>query len=277
MLCDIVLSRPPSPADLIRPREPLQALRQATSAIFAATPRHSKPLARGCATSQENVELTLNATDAFNARDVDAAVALFTEDCLWIPAMEADTEGDRTDRGHSGLRQYYRDLAEFSESHNVQWTEVHGLGDGSLPWASSRCASRAAWSWTPRRPACSPGVVASRSVRSPSYRRSRCSAATSPTTDSTPLRFRGTVTVTITCHSCSTGSRTGSRGWMPRLPRPRSLCSSASGCSGRAPSRSANPRPLRHSSGVRARRRPARRVGAPLPGTTAGATPQAAR
>jgi ketosteroid isomerase-like protein len=82
--------------------------------------------------SDENVRLSLLATEAFNERDVEAVVRLFSSDCLWIPAMEADAEGDRTYHGHAGLRQYYRDLAEFSERSRVEWDQVRDLGDQVL-------------------------------------------------------------------------------------------------------------------------------------------------
>jgi ketosteroid isomerase-like protein len=82
--------------------------------------------------SQENVELTLRITDAFNRRDVDAGVALWDEEGVWYPAIEALTEGRRTYRGHAGIRQYYRDLAEFSDESRVEWSEVHDLGDRVL-------------------------------------------------------------------------------------------------------------------------------------------------
>ena len=46
--------------------------------------------------SEENVELTLLMSDAFNRRDVEAVVALWDEEGVWYPAMEALTEGRRT-------------------------------------------------------------------------------------------------------------------------------------------------------------------------------------
>ena len=82
--------------------------------------------------SQENVELTLRITDAFNRRDVDAAVALWDQEGVWYPAMEALTEGRRTYRGHAEIRQYYRDLAEFSEESHTEWSEAYDLGDQVL-------------------------------------------------------------------------------------------------------------------------------------------------
>ena len=84
------------------------------------------------AMSEENVELTLRATDAFNRRDVEAAIALWDEEGVWYPAIEILTEGRRTYRGHAELRQYYRDLAEFAEESHVEWSEVRDLGDRVL-------------------------------------------------------------------------------------------------------------------------------------------------
>jgi len=50
---------------------------------------------------------------------------------VWCPALEEITEG-RTYRGHAGLRQYFEDLAEFSEESHVEYPEVHDLGDRVL-------------------------------------------------------------------------------------------------------------------------------------------------
>jgi SnoaL-like domain len=81
--------------------------------------------------SQENVELSLLAIDAWNRRDVEANVALSDPEIVWYPALEGITEG-RTYRGHAGQRQYYKDLAEFSEEGHVEFDEVHDLGDQVL-------------------------------------------------------------------------------------------------------------------------------------------------
>jgi ketosteroid isomerase-like protein len=82
--------------------------------------------------SEENVELTLLLTDVFNRRDVDAFVALWGDEGVWYPALEALTEGRRTYRGQAGMRQYFRDLAEFAEEAHFEWSEVHDLGDQVL-------------------------------------------------------------------------------------------------------------------------------------------------
>jgi ketosteroid isomerase-like protein len=93
------------------------------------------------AMSQENVELALLALDAFNRRDVDAVIALLDPECVWYPAFAGVMEGPY--RGHAGWRQYFEDLAEFSEEAHGEYPEVHDLGDQvlGLGHASIRFAS----------------------------------------------------------------------------------------------------------------------------------------
>ena len=82
--------------------------------------------------SDDNVELTLRVTDAFNRRDVEATVALWDEEGVWYPAIEALTEGRTAYRGPAEMRRYYRDLAEFAEESIAEWSEVYDLGDDVL-------------------------------------------------------------------------------------------------------------------------------------------------
>lgn len=116
--------------------------------------------------SQENVELTLLALDAWNRRDVEAAVALWDPEGVWYPPFE-QLEG-RTYRGPAEARQYYEDLAEFSEESHAELPEVHDLGDQVLglgriwhrfasgveldqdvafllTWRNGKCAEARAW------------------------------------------------------------------------------------------------------------------------------------
>jgi ketosteroid isomerase-like protein len=81
--------------------------------------------------SQENVELNLLALDAWNRGDVEAAVELSDPEIVWYPVIQGFTEG-RGYRGHAGMRQYFEDLAEFSEEGHVEFHEVHDLGDQVL-------------------------------------------------------------------------------------------------------------------------------------------------
>jgi ketosteroid isomerase-like protein len=117
--------------------------------------------------SQENVELTLRMTDAWDRRDVEAVIALSDPEGVWYPPFEMITEG-RTYRGHAELRQYYEDLAELSEESHVDYSEVHDLGDQVLGlgrlwhrfasgveldqhvallfiWRNGKCAEARAW------------------------------------------------------------------------------------------------------------------------------------
>jgi ketosteroid isomerase-like protein len=81
--------------------------------------------------SEENVEITLLALDAWDRRDAEAAVALMDPEGVSYPPFEMITEG-RTYRGHAGARQYYEDLAEFTEESHAEYSEVHDLGDQTL-------------------------------------------------------------------------------------------------------------------------------------------------
>jgi ketosteroid isomerase-like protein len=81
--------------------------------------------------SAENVELSLLAVEAWNRRDAEAMVALWDPEGVWSPAFERITEG-RTYRGHAGWRQYFEDLAEFSEESHAEFPEVLDLGEQVL-------------------------------------------------------------------------------------------------------------------------------------------------
>jgi ketosteroid isomerase-like protein len=81
--------------------------------------------------SQENVELSLRLADAWNRRDGEATVALWDPEGVWYPPFEGITEGT-TYRGHTGVRQYFEDLAEFTEENRAEYPEVRDLGDQVL-------------------------------------------------------------------------------------------------------------------------------------------------
>jgi ketosteroid isomerase-like protein len=81
--------------------------------------------------SNENVELSLLIKEAWNRRDAEAVIALLDPQIVWLPPLEAITEG-RTYRGHAGVRQYFNDLKEFSDESHVEFPEVRDLGDRVL-------------------------------------------------------------------------------------------------------------------------------------------------
>ena len=84
------------------------------------------------------MKLTLRATDAFNRRDMEAAIALWDEEGVWYPAIEVLTEGRRTYRGHAEMRQYYRDLAEFAEEATSSGPRFATLATRCLRWVNFR-------------------------------------------------------------------------------------------------------------------------------------------
>jgi ketosteroid isomerase-like protein len=81
--------------------------------------------------SQENVERSLLIVDAWNRRDMEAAVAFWDPEGTYSGAFERLTEG-RTYRGHAEIRQALEERAGLSEQHHVEYPEVHGLGDQVL-------------------------------------------------------------------------------------------------------------------------------------------------
>ena len=79
--------------------------------------------------SQENVELSGRVTDAFNRHDPEAMVALCDPKCEWLPAIEAEVEGEPVVYlGHDGLRQYFKDVAESFEEYRFDVSECRDLG-----------------------------------------------------------------------------------------------------------------------------------------------------
>jgi ketosteroid isomerase-like protein len=81
--------------------------------------------------SEENVQLSKSVLGAWNRRDVEATIALASPEVVWHPVLEETIEG-QTYRGHAGLRQYYRDLAEQGLESQGELTEFRDLGDQVL-------------------------------------------------------------------------------------------------------------------------------------------------
>ena len=82
--------------------------------------------------SQENVELTRLAIDAWTRRDVEAVIALMDPEGVWHPAFEGITEEGRTYRGYAGMRQYFDDLADVADESHPEYPEIRDLGDQVL-------------------------------------------------------------------------------------------------------------------------------------------------
>ena len=98
--------------------------------------------------------------DAYNARDPDAFVELWSPDCEWHPFLTARVEGDPGYHGHNGIRAWFEDVDEMFSEIQVdleEFREVKGLllllgrmtatGRGS----GAKVSSEVAWVVEPKR------------------------------------------------------------------------------------------------------------------------------
>ena len=76
---------------------------------------------------QENVELAHRVIDTWNRGDHDAWIELFDRDCEFRP-LRAQLERQPY-RGHEGLRQFERDLAQDWQAVRFELNEVREVGD----------------------------------------------------------------------------------------------------------------------------------------------------
>ena len=76
--------------------------------------------------SQENVELSDRATDAFNRRDLGAFLALMDDDVEYVPRAVA-MEGSY--HGHDGIRRWLENVFDVWPDLTTQLVEVRDLGD----------------------------------------------------------------------------------------------------------------------------------------------------
>ena len=76
--------------------------------------------------SQENMELTYRAFDAFNRRDLAAGLSLTDNDVEAVPRA-ARMEGSY--HGHEGVRRWWDDLLSAIPDFTVEVGEVRAFGD----------------------------------------------------------------------------------------------------------------------------------------------------
>jgi ketosteroid isomerase-like protein len=89
------------------------------------------------------LQLLEQAADAYNRRDPDAWVALWSPDCEWHPFLTARVEGDPGYHGHNGMRAWFEDIDEmFSEMH-VELGEFREVGDRLLVLGQMNATGRA--------------------------------------------------------------------------------------------------------------------------------------
>jgi len=77
-------------------------------------------------------QLLEESRDAYNARDPEAWIAVWTPDCEWHPFLTAREEGDPGYHGPNGIRTWFEDVDElFSEMH-VDLETFREVGDRLL-------------------------------------------------------------------------------------------------------------------------------------------------
>ena len=82
--------------------------------------------------SEENLERTRRAFDAFNRRDLDTFLAL-TDTNVEFATRYMEVEGDPHYRGHDGVRQWWRDLLAIFPDFSVEVLELRDLAAPGLP------------------------------------------------------------------------------------------------------------------------------------------------
>jgi ketosteroid isomerase-like protein len=81
--------------------------------------------------SEENVELSHRANDAFNRRDLDAFVVLMDPSVEFTP-YERAIQGLGPYCGHAGVRSWWEESFEVLPDLTVEVQEVRDLGDRTL-------------------------------------------------------------------------------------------------------------------------------------------------
>jgi ketosteroid isomerase-like protein len=94
--------------------------------------------------SQENVDLTRRAFQAFEDRDLDGVLALLDDDVEAVPIL-AGMEGGY--HGHDGIRRWWANLLGTFPDFHAEIRELRDLGDVTL--AVLRLRGRGAGSDTP--------------------------------------------------------------------------------------------------------------------------------
>ena len=80
--------------------------------------------------SEENVEQTNRAADAYNRRDVEAMLELLDPEVEWHSALSILLNGKAAVyRGHRGVREWFRELDEVLDEIHVEYTDIRDLGD----------------------------------------------------------------------------------------------------------------------------------------------------
>ena len=81
--------------------------------------------------SQENVDLTYRANDAFTRRELDAFLTLMDRDVEFTP-FERALEGLGAYRGHGGVKTWWEESFGVMPDLKSEYEEVRDLGDTTL-------------------------------------------------------------------------------------------------------------------------------------------------
>jgi ketosteroid isomerase-like protein len=81
--------------------------------------------------SKENVETFKRSDEAFRRGDLDAWLEEFMDpEIEWHTALPGLlTQGGTVYRGHEGLREMFREIAEVLDEMWVEYSEIHDVGD----------------------------------------------------------------------------------------------------------------------------------------------------
>ena len=80
--------------------------------------------------------------DAFNDRDPEAWVAVWTTDCEWHPFLTAREEGDPGYHGHNGIRAWFEDVDEMYSEIRVELQNFREVGGRLLVLGSMTAIRR---------------------------------------------------------------------------------------------------------------------------------------
>lgn len=70
--------------------------------------------------------------DAYNDRDPDAWIAVWSSDAEWHPFLTAREEGGIGYHGHNGMRAWFEDVDEIFEQSRVELDQFRQVGDRLL-------------------------------------------------------------------------------------------------------------------------------------------------
>jgi ketosteroid isomerase-like protein len=95
------------------------------------------------ATERTRTEIAQQLFDAFNARQLDTALALLHPDVVFAPVSGAVLKGGEPYRGHEGIRRYFADVREHWRELTVNPVHLREAGDAVVALGHSSGASAA--------------------------------------------------------------------------------------------------------------------------------------